>query len=78
MFIRDGGMARLAELADSEESAVRVNALWAFRNALFKATSEESRAVLGVLGWTRLQRFAPCLYNLLMLTKISQATGRTN
>lgn len=56
MFIRDGGMARLAELADAEESAVRVNALWAFRNALFKATSEESRAVLGLLGWTRLQR----------------------
>ncbi|KAF8597845.1 ARM repeat-containing protein [Ceratobasidium sp. AG-I] len=56
MFIRDGGMARLAELADAEESAVRVNALWAFRNALFKATSEESRTVLGVLGWTKLQR----------------------
>lgn len=74
MFIRDGGMARLAELADAEESAVRVNALWAFRNALFKATSEESRAVLGLLGWTRLQRFEPCSGNKLLLIRISQVT----
>jgi hypothetical protein len=57
MFIRDGGMVRLAELTDDPESAVRVNALWAVKNSLFKSTTSENRVVLGVLGWERLNRY---------------------
>ena len=76
MFIRDGGMAGLAELADAEESAVRVNALWAFRNALFKATSEESRTVLGVLGWSKIQRRVFNCSSIQRLTHLKQVTRR--
>ncbi|KAG8680620.1 hypothetical protein FRC08_016146, partial [Ceratobasidium sp. 394] len=56
MFIRDGGMARLAELADDSENAVKLNALWAVKNSLFKSTSTENRVVLSVLGFPRLNR----------------------
>ncbi|KAG8735946.1 hypothetical protein FRC10_009963 [Ceratobasidium sp. 414] len=50
MFIRDGGMARLVELADDTENAVKLNALWAIKNSLFKSTSTENRIILSVLG----------------------------
>ncbi|KAG8723862.1 hypothetical protein FRC09_001441 [Ceratobasidium sp. 395] len=56
MFIRDGGIARLAELADDPENAVKLNALWAIKNSLFKATTSESRVVLSLLGFPRLNR----------------------
>ncbi|KAG9118662.1 hypothetical protein FRC07_006712, partial [Ceratobasidium sp. 392] len=56
MFIRDGGIARLAELADDTENAIKLNALWAIKNSLFKATSAENRIILSVLGFPRLNR----------------------
>ncbi|QRW03507.1 armadillo repeat protein [Ceratobasidium sp. AG-Ba] len=56
MFIRDGGMARLVELADDTEPAVKLNALWAIKNSLFKSTTTENRIVLSVVGFPRLNR----------------------
>jgi hypothetical protein len=57
MFIRGGGMVHWAELTGDPESAVRVNALWAVKNSLFKSTTSENRVVLGVLGWGSLNRY---------------------
>ncbi|KAB5588296.1 Armadillo repeat protein [Ceratobasidium theobromae] len=56
MFIRDGGMKKLAELYEAEEQTIRVLSLWAFRNSLFRATSDEKRSIMATLGWTRLDR----------------------
>lgn len=65
MFIRDGGIARLAELSDDTENAVRLNALWAVKNSLFKATSRENRTVLAILGFPRLNRYVSSSYTRL-------------
>ncbi|KAJ1300856.1 hypothetical protein OPQ81_002495 [Rhizoctonia solani] len=56
MFIRDGGMQKLAELCDAEEQTIRHLALWAFKNSFFRATSEDKRLLMGILGWERLER----------------------
>ncbi|CAE6497009.1 unnamed protein product [Rhizoctonia solani] len=56
MFIRDGGMHKLAELCDTEEQEIRHYALWAFKNSLFRATSEDKRLLMGILRWERLER----------------------
>ncbi|CAE6436793.1 unnamed protein product [Rhizoctonia solani] len=56
MFIRDGGMQKMAELCDAEELTVRHLALWGFKNSLFRATSEDKRQLMGILGWDRLER----------------------
>ncbi|KAG8726015.1 hypothetical protein FRC11_000999, partial [Ceratobasidium sp. 423] len=56
MFIRDGGMQKLAELCDTEEQTIRHLALWAFKNSLFRATSEDKRLLMGILRWERLER----------------------
>ncbi|CAE6463482.1 unnamed protein product [Rhizoctonia solani] len=56
MFIRDGGMQKLAELCDAEEQTIRHLALWGFKNSLFRATSEDKRALMSILRWDRLER----------------------
>ncbi|CAE6476514.1 unnamed protein product [Rhizoctonia solani] len=56
MFIRDGGMQKLAELCDAEEQTIRHLALWGFKNSLFRATSEDKRALMSILTWDRLER----------------------
>ncbi|CAE6417119.1 unnamed protein product [Rhizoctonia solani] len=56
MFIRDGGMQKLAELCDAEEQTIRHLALWGFKNTLFRATSEDTRTLMSILRWDRLER----------------------
>ncbi|CCO36717.1 Armadillo repeat-containing protein 8 [Rhizoctonia solani AG-1 IB] len=56
MFIRDGGMQKIAELCEAEEQTIRHLSLWAFKNSLFRATHEEKETLMRILGWDKLER----------------------
>ncbi|RPD80440.1 ARM repeat-containing protein [Lentinus tigrinus ALCF2SS1-7] len=50
-LIEQGVIARLVLLLNTHDSALRLNALWAFKNLLYKATPELKRQVMNSIGW---------------------------
>ncbi|TFK94820.1 ARM repeat-containing protein [Polyporus arcularius HHB13444] len=50
-LIEQGVITRLVQLLNTGDSALRLNALWAFKNLLYKATPELKRQVMNRIGW---------------------------
>ena len=44
------------QLLNVEDVELRLNALWAFKNLLYKATLDLKRQVMGSIGWTNMNR----------------------
>jgi hypothetical protein len=61
VFLEQGIMARLVELLGSNDSALRLNALWAIKNLLRKTTIDMKRDVMDHLGWRELSRSVSCI-----------------
>ena len=55
-LIDQGVMSRLVVLLNTGDSALRLNALWAFKNLLYKATPELKRQVMNHLGWQEIRQ----------------------
>ncbi|KAI0748470.1 ARM repeat-containing protein [Daedaleopsis nitida] len=53
-LIEQGAIGRLVQLLNTEDVELRLNALWAFKNLLYKATSELKRQVMTSLGRTEM------------------------
>ncbi|KAJ2935631.1 hypothetical protein H1R20_g1464, partial [Candolleomyces eurysporus] len=54
IYLEQGLMPRLVHLLlHSGDSAIRMNALWAIKNLLFKSSTETKRDVMRELGWPR-------------------------
>jgi hypothetical protein len=54
IYLEQGLMPRLVQLLlHSGDSAIRMNALWAIKNLLYKSSTETKRDVMRELGWTR-------------------------
>lgn len=60
-----GMTARIAELSRSPEDKLRVSALWAVKNLLNKATTEEKQIVMRDVGWEYLKQYV--LHDLVAL-----------
>ena len=41
----------IVELVGSYDKALRLNVLWAIKNALFNANTKEKKMIVDVLGW---------------------------
>lgn len=50
-----GMVGRISELARAHEDVLRVSALWAVKNLLNKATSEDKESVMKQMGWDYLR-----------------------
>ena len=57
-LVEHGGVQRIAQLAHSQQGAVRLNALWAIKNALWESESPFKREVLDALGGPYLAQLA--------------------
>ncbi|KAI0929233.1 hypothetical protein AcW1_006226 [Taiwanofungus camphoratus] len=55
MLLDQGVVPRLAQLLSSGEHTLRLNALWAIKNLLYKSSSEVKRKVMDGIGWDELQ-----------------------
>ncbi|RXW17757.1 hypothetical protein EST38_g8091 [Candolleomyces aberdarensis] len=54
IYLEQGLMPRLVQLLlHSGDSAIRMNALWAIKNLLYKSSTETKRDVMRELGWLR-------------------------
>ena len=49
-------MPRLVQLVGSPDPSLRLNALWALKNLLYKANGEVKRSVMEVVEWPTLAR----------------------
>lgn len=47
---------RLVAIVRGDDPLLRLNALWAIKNLLFKATSEVKRIVIDAVGWHMLAK----------------------
>jgi len=56
-LLRDGGMEKMVEFLETKDAALRLNAMWAFKNALYKATSNEKDTIIAAMGWERFSKF---------------------
>ncbi|KAF8881879.1 hypothetical protein BD779DRAFT_1675220 [Infundibulicybe gibba] len=54
VFLEQGLTARLIQMLQSGEPAFSLNALWALKNLMYKATSNIKRDVMGQVGWKNL------------------------
>ncbi|KAJ2911973.1 hypothetical protein MD484_g8439, partial [Candolleomyces efflorescens] len=55
IYLEHGLMPRLVQLLlRSGDGAIRMNAIWAIKNLLYKSSTETKRDVMRELGWTRL------------------------
>ena len=41
----------IVELVGSDDKALRLNVLWAIKNALFNANMKEKQVIIDALGW---------------------------
>ena len=45
------------QLLNTEDAELRLNALWAFKNLLYKATPDLKRQVMNNIGWTDISKY---------------------
>ncbi|KAG6915718.1 hypothetical protein DXG01_010276 [Tephrocybe rancida] len=57
VLLEDGLVERLNQILGYEEPALRVSALWALKNLVYRSGGEVKRGVGGVVGWERLVGF---------------------
>lgn len=50
-ILERGMVARIAALSRYPEETLRVNALWAVKNIMNKATADEKESVMSQIGW---------------------------
>ncbi|PVF98172.1 ARM repeat-containing protein [Serendipita vermifera] len=55
---REASISHLARWCHSSDESIRLNALWALRNALFNATSTEIASTMGNITWDNICRLA--------------------
>ena len=55
-LLEQGVIDRLVQIMKSGEPDLVLNALWAFKNLLYKATLDLKRQVMGSIGWTNMNR----------------------
>ncbi|KAH9945789.1 ARM repeat-containing protein [Epithele typhae] len=55
-IIEQGAMERLVQLLDTEDPALRLDALWGFKNIVYKATPDLKRQVMMCIGWDNMKR----------------------
>lgn len=53
-LLEQGAIARLVQLLHADDKELKLNALWAFKNLLYKATPELKREVMSAIGWTEI------------------------
>ncbi|KAG6815975.1 hypothetical protein H0H87_009702 [Tephrocybe sp. NHM501043] len=53
-LLEDGLVERLVEILEFPESSLRVSALWAIKNLLYRSSTEMKIRVMKEVGWTRL------------------------
>ncbi|KZT27288.1 ARM repeat-containing protein [Neolentinus lepideus HHB14362 ss-1] len=53
VFLEQGIVPRLMQLLNGEDPALRLNAIWAFKNIMYRATHEVKRNVLNQVGWNQ-------------------------
>lgn len=51
-FLEQGVVTRLARLLRSPSTELRLSALWALKNLLYKSASETKRAIMADVGWS--------------------------
>ena len=51
-------MTRLVQLLNTEDAELRLNALWAFKNLLYRASPELKGQAMSKIGWANLNRQA--------------------
>ncbi|OJT08728.1 Armadillo repeat-containing protein 8, partial [Trametes pubescens] len=51
-LLEEGVITRLVQLLHVDDKELKLNALWAFSNLLYKATPELKREVMSAIGWT--------------------------
>lgn len=45
------------QLLNAEDTELRLNALWAFKNLLYKATPDLKRQVMNSIGWPEISKY---------------------
>lgn len=55
-LIEQGAMERLVQLLNTGDPELRLNALWAFKNLLYKATPDLKRQVMSCIGWAEISK----------------------
>ncbi|EKM55266.1 uncharacterized protein PHACADRAFT_255760 [Phanerochaete carnosa HHB-10118-sp] len=55
-LLSQGVIERCVKLLDTPEQALALNALWTFKNLLYKSNTDLKRQVMEALGWRTLQR----------------------
>ncbi|KAI8989797.1 ARM repeat-containing protein [Trametes punicea] len=53
-LLEQGAIPRLVELLRASDIELKLNALWAFKNMLYKATPELKREVMSAIGWSEI------------------------
>ncbi|TFK46722.1 ARM repeat-containing protein [Heliocybe sulcata] len=51
VFLEQGIVARLMQLLNGDDPALRLNAIWAIKNMMYRGTHEAKRSVLNQVGW---------------------------
>ncbi|KAH9852704.1 ARM repeat-containing protein [Lenzites betulinus] len=57
-LLEQGVIGRLVQLLLADDNDLKLNALWAFKNLLYKATSELKHEVIRTIGWDRIKTLA--------------------
>ena len=55
-FLNDGLIKRLLQLIHSGHAKLKLNALWALKNLIFKYTSGRKQAIMNEFGWDEIER----------------------
>ncbi|PAV23692.1 ARM repeat-containing [Pyrrhoderma noxium] len=56
-ILEQGILSRLIEFARSQEPHLKLSAIWAIKNILYKATTEEKKSIMKQLGWDYLKAY---------------------
>ncbi|EPQ57852.1 ARM repeat-containing protein [Gloeophyllum trabeum ATCC 11539] len=51
VFLEQGIVTRLIQLLNGDDPALRLNAIWAIKNTMYRATHEVKKNVMGQIGW---------------------------
>ena len=55
--LEQGVIPRLVQLLSGDDKELKLNALWAFKNLLYKATADLKREVMSAIGWSEINRW---------------------